>query len=70
MSSAEAATVLNYILLELGEQGLPAGFEPYTEAEVEAIRRRPLDDAVEARRQIRERLLAQGVSLPPYQWQE
>lgn len=69
MRDVEAAMVLNYILLELGEQSLPDDFVPYTTEEISALRRRPLDDAVATRMQMRERLLARGYTLPPYQWE-
>lgn len=69
MSSAETALVLNYILQELESQALPDGFEPYTESEVDALRAVPLDDPVATRREIRGRLQARGLSLPPYQWE-
>lgn len=69
MSSAETAIVLNYILQEMGDQKLPADFEPYSAAEIEALRRRPMDDPVATRKEMRRRLLARGYRLPPYQWE-
>lgn len=68
MDDAETAIVLNYLLLELGEQSLPAGFRPYTAAEVRELRNAPIQDAVAERTRMRERLLARGYELPPYQW--
>jgi mono/diheme cytochrome c family protein len=69
MTSAEAATVLNYILQEFGRPTLPDDFEPYTESEVDAFRKTPLDDPVATRREIRKGLTARGYTLPPYQWE-
>jgi hypothetical protein len=69
MSSAETAVVLNYILQEMGDQKLPADFKPYTAAEIEALRRTPMDDPVATRKEMRRRLLARGYRLPPYQWE-
>jgi hypothetical protein len=70
MTSAETAAVLNYILLELGDQSLPKDFAPYTAEEVDTLRRKPLDDAVASRVQMRRRLQARGYTLPPYQWED
>jgi mono/diheme cytochrome c family protein len=69
MTSAETATVLNYILREFGSQTLPDDFEAYTEAEVDALRKTPLDDPVATRKEIRSRLKTRGYTLPPYQWE-
>ena len=70
MTSAETATVLNYILQEFGSPTLPDDFEPYAEAEVEALRKKPLDDPVATRREILKALKARGYTLPPYQWED
>ncbi len=70
MDDAETASVLNYMLLELGEQRLPAGFAPYTPEEVASLRARPLADAVAERRAMRQRLKTRGHTLPPYQWED
>lgn len=64
LSNAEIAAVLNYILAQWGEPGVP----PFTAAEVTRRRAVPVADVVGLRNQIADRLMAGGKSLAPYPW--
>jgi hypothetical protein len=69
MSDADAAEVLNYVLLTFGKSTLPASFVPFTREELRELRSRRVDDPLAIRRQIAVRLLRSSVRLPPYEWE-
>ena len=46
LSDAALAEVLNWMLPQISPAQIPADFEPYTAAEVAALRRRPLEDVI------------------------
>lgn len=60
-SNADVARMLNWMAHAFSEATLPAGFTPYTEAEVAAYRKAPLDDVPGARAAIVAQLAARGV---------
>lgn len=70
-SNAELAAMLNYMVFELGGEGVPAGAKPYTAAEVAGLRKSPLTEVslVAFRASLVEELIAQHhapVSLRTY----
>ena len=68
LSDAEIAGVMNYVFETWGEKSLPAPYVPFTPDEVTARRARPVDDVVAFRRDVVEKLSAQGISTADYPW--
>jgi hypothetical protein len=52
MPSSALAAVLNWLMDTYNADTRPAGFEPFTAAEVEAVRRKPLDNPQARRTEI------------------
>ena len=52
MPSSALAAVLNWLMDTYNADTRPAGFEPFTAAEVEAVRRKPLDNPQARRAEI------------------
>ncbi|HUI27399.1 MAG TPA: hypothetical protein VL403_15055 [Candidatus Kryptonia bacterium] len=58
LNDARLAAMLNWMLREFSGAELPAGFMPYTGAEIARTRRPPLTDVAPVRRQLIEALAA------------
>ena len=56
LDSAELAEVLNWIMIEIGKKSTPQDFTDYSEQEVERLRKSPLFEAVEYRKQLVKKL--------------
>ena len=56
LNDADLARVLNWMLLRLSAAQLPADFQPYTAAEVGALRKQPLARVSEVRSELLERI--------------
>jgi mono/diheme cytochrome c family protein len=52
LDDATAARLLNYVLVRFSADRLPAGFVPYTEAEIAGLRHATASDAAARRREI------------------
>ncbi|MFN4063243.1 MAG: c-type cytochrome [Parazoarcus communis] len=63
LSDADVARMLNWMLHAFSAETLPAGLEPYSEAEVSRLRSQPLTDVTAARRAIVARLAERGVKV-------
>jgi len=63
MSDAEVAEIMNWALATFSADELPSDFEPYTAAEIGALRREPLTDVSSARARLVERIEAQNPSV-------
>ncbi len=63
LPDADAARVLNYVLQTWGHADLPDDAKDFTADEVKKIRQTHIDDIVEFRQQIRNRLAAIGVDI-------
>lgn len=64
LSTARLAALLNWVLDKFSATLLPAQWRPYTTAEVEALRARPLTDPAVERAQVLQGLVASD-QLPP-----
>ena len=64
MSADALADVLNWMLMTLDPDHLPAEFSPYTAAEVEALRATPLQDVVPVRSALVQKLAALKLDQP------
>ncbi len=62
LGDQDLADVLNWLLNEFSPQQT-AHHKPYSASEVQELRKRPLDDVAGERRQVRDRLKAQGVDV-------
>lgn len=56
LNDAQLAEVLNWMILEYGEDSIPADFHPYTETEVAQLRQDPLLEVEDHRRKLVEQL--------------
>ena len=56
LSDAALAEVLNWMLVEIDPSHIPADFQPYSAAEVGALRRNPLEDIAGARARLVEQI--------------
>jgi cytochrome c553 len=68
LDDAEIAAVINYVMKTWGGTSLRAGFIPFTAREVTSRRARSVPDVVALRRQIVQRLHANGISTAQYPW--
>lgn len=68
LTDNEIAGVLNFIMATWAGTSLPAGYTPFTAAEVTERRARRVDDVVAFRRTIVARLSAAGVQTAGYPW--
>ena len=59
LNDADLARVLNAMLLRFSAAQLPADFQPYTAAEIGALRRQPLAQVSEVRSELLERIARQ-----------
>ena len=70
LNDADLAHLLNWMLLRFSAAQLPANFQPYTAAEVGALRKQPLARVSEVRSELLERIARQeqlqvsGVAAP------
>ena len=70
LNDADLARLLNWMLLRFSAAQLPANFQPYTAAEVGALRKQPLARVSEVRSELLERIARQeqlqvsGVAAP------
>ncbi len=64
LTDAEVAEVLNWLLHTFNEPELPAGFKPYTAAEVAEYRPHQLVKITETRDELVKRLKARGITIP------
>jgi hypothetical protein len=62
LDDAALAALLDWMLRELGRDGIPADFAPYTPEEVARARRAPLSDPAAARRALEAALRDQGLA--------
>ncbi|CAL94873.1 cytochrome c4 [Azoarcus olearius] len=63
LSNADIARMLNWMAAAFSAATLPPDFQPYTEAEVSALRANKLTDVSGARRAIVARLVAEGIRI-------
>lgn len=68
LSDTEIAAVLNYIMDNWGGDSVPAGFVPFTGAEVGVLRAENIGDVVAYRRKLVENLKQQGIVTADYPW--
>lgn len=59
LNDADLARLLNWMLLRFSAAQLPADFQPYTAAEIGALRRQPLAQVSEVRSELLERIARQ-----------
>ena len=59
LNDADLARLLNWMLLRFSAAQLPANFQPYTAAEVGALRKQPLARVSEVRSELLERIARQ-----------
>ena len=59
LNDADLAHLLNWMLLRFSAAQLPADFQPYTAAEIGALRRQPLAQVSEVRSELLERIARQ-----------
>ena len=59
LNDADLARLLNWMLLRFSAAQLPANFQPYTAAEVGALRKQPLAQVSEVRSELLERIARQ-----------
>ena len=59
LNDADLAHLLNWMLLRFSAAQLPANFQPYTAAEVGALRKQPLAQVSEVRSELLERIARQ-----------
>ena len=59
LNDADLARLLNWMLLRFSAAQLPANFQPYTAAEIGALRRQPLAQVSEVRSELLERIARQ-----------
>ncbi len=64
LTDAEVAEVLNWLLYTFNKAELPAGFKPYTAAEVADYRPHQLVKITETRDELVKRLKAKGITVP------
>ncbi|MCV6614871.1 MAG: cytochrome c, class I [Cellvibrionaceae bacterium] len=57
LDDTQLAQVLNWIVINIGGPSTPKDFKPYTPAEVGELRKAPLFEAFEARRQLLQKML-------------
>jgi mono/diheme cytochrome c family protein len=68
LGNAEMAALINYLMRTWGGTSLSADFVEFTAAEVQTRRAYYVPDVVSLRRQIVERLQANGIATAPYPW--
>ncbi|WP_232786458.1 cytochrome c [Achromobacter sp. DH1f] len=68
LSNADLAAVLNWVLLTFSPAQLPPDFQPYTEAEVAAVRPNRYPDVVPVRHGLAQELAKQGFTLSDYSY--
>ena len=59
LNDADLARLLNWMLLRFSAAQLPADFQPYTAAEIGALRKQPLAQVSEVRSELLERIARQ-----------
>ena len=59
LNDADLARLLNWMLLRFSAAQLPANFQPYTAAEIGALRKQPLAQVSEVRSELLERIARQ-----------
>ena len=64
LTDAEVAEVLNWLLYTFNKPELPAGFKPYTAAEIAAYRSHQLIRITETRDELVKQLKARGIVVP------
>ena len=67
LDDAELAELLNWMLPRISSNEMPAGFAPYTAAEVGRLRSQPLEAVVETRTGLVRQMQASGLEVPPDQ---
>lgn len=68
LTPKEIADVLNYVITRWGGKSLPDPYLPFTESEVTELQKIKIDDVVEFRRSLVERLNGQGIDVAEYPW--
>ena len=66
LDSAETAALLNWVVKTYGEKSTPASWTPFDGAEIEALRRRAPADIMAYRKEVQDRLNAEGYSIGTY----
>ena len=66
LGPAETAALLNWTIETYGGESIPADFEPFDEAEVDALRSDPPDDILRLREEVRALLQRRGYDLGTY----
>lgn len=60
LNNKQLAEVLNWMILEFGEDSIPKNFQPYTATEVAQLRQEPLLEVEEHRKQLVKQLRGNG----------
>lgn len=69
ITDADAAEIMNYILVQFGKETLPADWKPFVAEDVTKLRAKHLNDVVKLRVEIAERLAKKGIDVPSdYPW--
>jgi len=68
LNDAEIASVLNYVMKTYGDSSLPRDYVPFTEGEVIALRREPMEDLIAYRRKLVDEMRQNGMKSAGYPW--
>jgi hypothetical protein len=66
LSNDETAALINWVVKTYGGKSVPEKWTPFDGAEIEALRRKPPPDIMAYRKEVRDRLKAQGYSIGAY----
>jgi hypothetical protein len=66
LNNDETAALINWVVKTYGGKSVPQKWTPFDGAEIEALRRKPPPDIMAYRKEVRDRLKAQGYSIGAY----
>jgi cytochrome c553 len=66
LSNDETAALINWVVKTYGEKSVPGKWTPFDGAEIEALRRKPPPDIMAYRKEVRDRLKAEGYAIGAY----